>query len=70
MSDAEWSDSEAYTDDSAVVVRRIPWGSIIKRVLINLAVPFINGIMLGFGELFAHEIGVAYGWRQSRVSLI
>lgn len=66
----EWSETESQSDDESVVVeRKIPVLSITRRILINLAIPFINGIMLGFGEIFAHEIGVAYGWRQSRVSI-
>ncbi|PRT52782.1 Mitochondrial import protein 1 [Wickerhamiella sorbophila] len=63
----EWSETESQSEDESVVVeRKIPVLSITRRILINLAIPFINGIMLGFGEIFAHEIGVAYGWRQSR----
>ncbi len=66
----EWSETESQSEDESVVVeRKIPVLSITRRILINLAIPFINGIMLGFGEIFAHEIGVAYGWRQSRVSI-
>ncbi|ROW15858.1 hypothetical protein VPNG_02597 [Cytospora leucostoma] len=29
--------------------------SLIRGVAINLILPFVNGMMLGFGELFAHE---------------
>ncbi|CCF57786.1 hypothetical protein KAFR_0D01400 [Kazachstania africana CBS 2517] len=29
---------------------------------INLVLPFINGFMLGMGELFAHEISWRYHW--------
>ncbi|CDO92548.1 unnamed protein product [Kluyveromyces dobzhanskii CBS 2104] len=29
---------------------------------INLALPFINGLMLGFGELVAHEISWNWNW--------
>ena len=29
---------------------------------INLILPFINGLMLGFGELFAHELSWRYNW--------
>lgn len=32
-------------------------------VLINVGLPFVNGVMLGFGELFARNvIGVRLGW--------
>lgn len=45
--------------------------SVVKflgRVSINLILPFINGLMLGFGEIIAHEIGFHYNWTGSRVS--
>ncbi|KAH3676185.1 hypothetical protein WICMUC_002207 [Wickerhamomyces mucosus] len=37
---------------------------------INLILPFINGLMLGFGELVAHEIGFHYNWIGANVSYI
>lgn len=42
------------------------WDILIKG-LINLVLPFINGLMLGFGEILAHEIGFKYGWTGARV---
>ncbi|CAN3367363.1 mitochondrial import protein 1 [Diutina catenulata] len=42
------------------------WG-IIRRSAINLVLPFINGMMLGFGEILAHEIGFRYKWQGARV---
>ncbi|KAG7697550.1 hypothetical protein KL951_002124 [Ogataea haglerorum] len=36
---------------------------------INLVLPFINGVMLGFGEILAHEIGFRYNWAGAKVSL-
>lgn len=35
---------------------------------INCILPFINGMMLGFGEIFAHELGFRWGWTAARVS--
>lgn len=32
-----------------------PW-SFLVRCGINLVLPFINGMMMGFGEIFAHEL--------------
>jgi hypothetical protein len=29
--------------------------------------PFINGLMLGFGELFAHEAAFRLGWGGTKV---
>lgn len=40
---------------------------IIKRSAINLVLPFINGMMLGFGEILAHEVGFRYNWTGARV---
>ena len=40
---------------------------LIKKSAINLILPFINGIMLGFGEIAAHEIGFRWGWTGARV---
>ncbi|KAK4075780.1 hypothetical protein Trihar35433_2340 [Trichoderma harzianum] len=60
------SDSEQYSpgdevsspssSNSPVILYKPPtaW-SLIRSAAINLVLPFINGMMLGFGELFAHE---------------
>lgn len=40
---------------------------IMKKSAINLILPFINGVMLGFGEILAHEIGFRYNWIGARV---
>jgi hypothetical protein len=46
----------------------------VKDILIsgaiNFVLPFINGMMLGFGEIFAHELGFRWGWSAARVSLV
>ncbi|KAI1407205.1 TOM13-domain-containing protein [Hypoxylon sp. FL1857] len=41
--------------------------SMIRGAAINLLLPFINGMMLGFGELFAHEAAFRLGWGGTRV---
>lgn len=41
--------------------------SIVYSSAINLVLPFINGLMLGFGEIVAHEIGFRYGWYGAKV---
>jgi len=41
--------------------------SIARGAAINLLLPFINGLMLGFGELFAHEAAFRLGWGGTRV---
>lgn len=40
---------------------------LLRTGAINLILPFINGIMLGFGEIFAHEVGFKYGFVGARV---
>lgn len=42
------------------------WG-LLRGAAINLFLPFINGLMLGFGELFAHEAAFRLGWGGTKV---
>jgi YidC/Oxa1 family membrane protein insertase len=42
--------------------------SILRGAAINLFLPFVNGMMLGFGELFAHEAAFRLGWGGTKVS--
>jgi hypothetical protein len=42
--------------------------SLLRTTAINLILPFINGVMLGFGEIFAHELAFRWGWRGAKVS--
>ena len=41
--------------------------SLLRTTAINLILPFINGVMLGFGEIFAHEVAFRWGWRGAKV---
>ncbi|KAF8541578.1 outer membrane protein TOM13-domain-containing protein, partial [Trichophaea hybrida] len=41
--------------------------TLLRTAAINLILPFINGLMLGFGELFAHELAFRWGWGTQRV---
>lgn len=41
--------------------------SLVTSSAINMILPFINGMMLGFGEIAAHEIGFRYGWYGAKV---
>jgi hypothetical protein len=41
--------------------------SLLRGTAINLILPFINGMMLGFGELFAHEAAFRLGWGGTKV---
>jgi YidC/Oxa1 family membrane protein insertase len=74
------SDSEEYSGDveelssppesssPAMILYQPPtiWG-LIRGAAINLLLPFVNGMMLGFGELFAHEAAFRLGWGGTRV---
>ncbi|KAL9949688.1 hypothetical protein D7B24_006762 [Verticillium nonalfalfae] len=73
------SDSEQYSQgedlsasppssSSPVILYRPPtvW-SLLRGAAINLFLPFINGMMLGFGELFAHEAAFRLGWGGTKV---
>lgn len=73
------SDSERYSQGedlsaspassgSPVILYKPPtiW-SLVRGAAINLLLPFINGMMLGFGELFAHEAAFRLGWGGTKV---
>ncbi|KAI5799213.1 outer membrane protein TOM13-domain-containing protein [Peziza echinospora] len=62
-------DSQSSTSTSSpVILYRPPTViSLLRTAAINLVLPFINGLMLGFGELFAHEIAFRLGWGGTRV---
>ena len=53
---------------AGVVVRREPWYKnptlvwILKSTAVNLILPFVNGVMLGFGEILANELVFKFGW--------
>lgn len=44
--------------------------SILRGAAINLLLPFVNGLMLGFGELVAHEAAWRLGWGGTKVGTI
>lgn len=74
------SDSENYSADndrspsppssssSPLILYSPPtiWG-LLRGAAINLLLPFINGLMLGFGELLAHEAAFRLGWSGTKV---
>ena len=64
----ELSASPPSSSSPAVILYQPPtiW-SIFRGAAINLFLPFINGMMLGFGELFAHEAAFRLGWSNTRV---
>ncbi|KAI9755119.1 MAG: hypothetical protein M1815_005211 [Lichina confinis] len=74
------SDSESYSanndppssppssSSSPIILYSPPtiW-SFLRGTAINLLLPFVNGLMLGFGELLAHEAAFRLGWGGTRV---
>ncbi|KAL9070697.1 MAG: hypothetical protein Q9157_005733 [Trypethelium eluteriae] len=63
----ELSDSPPPEEGSPLILYTQPtvW-SLVRGAAINLVLPFINGLMLGFGELFAHEIAFNLGWSETK----
>lgn len=52
----------------AVLYQPPTFWRIIRGAAINLLLPFVNGLMLGFGELVAHEAAWRLGWSGTKVS--
>lgn len=64
----ELSSSPPSSSSSPLILYRPPtFWSLVRGAAINLILPFVNGLMLGFGELFAHEIAFRLGWSNTRV---
>lgn len=63
----ELSPSPSSSSGSPLILYKNPtvW-SIMRGAAINLFLPFVNGLMLGWGELFAHEIAFQFGWSTTR----
>ncbi|KAF1918827.1 outer membrane protein TOM13-domain-containing protein [Ampelomyces quisqualis] len=72
------SDSENYNNSasasspasssSPLILYKPPtlWG-LVRGAAINLLLPFINGLMLGFGELVANEAAYRLGWSGTKI---
>lgn len=62
---------ETNSSSSPLILYKPPtvWG-LVRGAAINLVLPFINGMMLGFGELFAHEAAYRLGWGGTKVGRI
>lgn len=68
----EMSDDSPPSSSSSPMILYSPptvWG-LLRGAGINLLLPFINGLMLGFGELFANELAFRFGWSGTKVSRI
>ncbi|CAG8956361.1 hypothetical protein HYFRA_00003743 [Hymenoscyphus fraxineus] len=64
----ELSPSPPPSSSSPMILYTPPtfWG-LVRGAAINLFLPFVNGLMLGFGELFAHEAAFRLGWGGTKV---
>lgn len=65
----ELSPSPPFSESSPAMILYSPptvWG-LLRGAAINLLLPFVNGLMLGFGELFAHEAAFRLGWGGTKV---
>ncbi|KAF2021242.1 TOM13-domain-containing protein [Aaosphaeria arxii CBS 175.79] len=56
------------TSSSPLILYKPPtlWG-LLRGAAINLLLPFVNGLMLGFGELIAHEAAFRLGWSGTKI---
>ena len=64
----ELSPSPPSSSSSPMILYSPPtiWG-LLRGAAINILLPFVNGLMLGFGELFAHEVAFRLGWSGTKV---
>lgn len=64
----ELSPSPPSSSSTPLILYKPPtlWG-LIRGAAINLLLPFINGLMLGFGELVANEAAYRLGWSGTKV---
>lgn len=60
-------DPDLVSPQNNVTLAPLNMWSIICKGAVNFFLPFINGMMLGFGEILAHEIGFRYGYVGARV---
>ena len=69
-SNSEYSPELPSSDSSSPLILYSPptFWSIVRGAAINLVLPFVNGLMLGFGELVAHEAAWRLGWGGTKVS--
>ncbi|KAL8811931.1 MAG: hypothetical protein Q9223_007415 [Gallowayella weberi] len=67
-SNNEPSPSPPSSSSSPLILYSPPtfWG-LLRGAAINLLLPFVNGLMLGFGELLAHEAAFRLGWSGTKI---
>ncbi|KAK2756408.1 hypothetical protein FQN54_005300 [Arachnomyces sp. PD_36] len=64
----EMTSSPPSSESSPLILYKPPtfWG-LVRGAAINLILPFVNGLMLGFGELLAHETAFRLGWSGTKI---
>ncbi|OAL04429.1 TOM13-domain-containing protein [Phaeosphaeriaceae sp. SRC1lsM3a] len=65
----ELSESSSPPSSSSPLILYKPptlWG-LVRGAAINLLLPFVNGLMLGFGELVANEVAFRLGWSGTKI---
>ncbi|RMZ68275.1 mitochondrial import 1 [Pyrenophora seminiperda CCB06] len=62
------SANTANTNNTPLILYKPPtlWG-LLRGAAINLVLPFVNGLMLGFGELVANEAAYRLGWSGTKI---
>jgi hypothetical protein len=67
----ESSTSSPASSSSPLILYSPPtlWG-LVRGAAINLLLPFVNGLMLGFGELVANEMAFRLGWSGTKVCIL
>lgn len=71
--DADHALSASHSSSSSPVIVYRPQQTlwrVLRGAAINLVLPFVNGLMLGLGELLAHEAAFRLGWTNTKVSLL
>ncbi|KAF2743508.1 TOM13-domain-containing protein, partial [Sporormia fimetaria CBS 119925] len=65
---SEPSPSPPSDSSSPLILYKPPtvWG-LLRGAVINLFLPFVNGLMLGFGELVANEAAFRLGWSGTKI---
>jgi hypothetical protein len=67
----ELSSSPGSSSSSPLILYKPPtFWSLLRGAAINLLLPFVNGLMLGLGELLAHEAAFRLGWSGTKVRLL
>ncbi|KAF7503381.1 hypothetical protein GJ744_003903 [Endocarpon pusillum] len=61
------NDNNGSHEQKVVIYGRPTIWSLVRGAAINLLLPFVNGMMLGLGELLAHEIAFRWGWGTTQI---